>query len=229
MPQLIKMQKITKVYNNGDTEVAALKGIDLEINQGEFVAIMGASGSGKSTLMHIIGFLDRPTAGKYFFENQDVTDLDDNALAEIRNKKVGFVFQAFNLLARTSALDNVSLPMLYADSYSNATMQQRAMELLKEVALENRAGHHPSELSGGQQQRVAIARALVNNPSVIFADEPTGNLDSKSSVEIMDLFKKLNNEGRTLIFVTHEESIADYAKRIIKIKDGNIISDQQRN
>jgi putative ABC transport system ATP-binding protein len=228
---LVQLDKIQKVYNAGqDNQVAALKSVDLGIEQGEFVAIMGASGSGKSTLMHVIGFLDRPTHGRYFFDGRDVTSLSDNELAEIRNQRVGFVFQSFNLLARTSALDNVALPMLYAPQKGSvAAMNARATELLQMVGLGNRLGHMPSELSGGQQQRVAIARALVNNPAVIFADEPTGNLDSKSSVEIMNLFQQLNKEGHTLIFVTHEENIADFAKRIIKLKDGEIVSDQRSN
>jgi len=226
---LIKLEKIIKIYNSGkDNQVAALHGIDLEIEQGEFVAIMGSSGSGKSTLMHVIGFLDRPTSGRYLFDDRDVTDLSDDELAEIRNQRIGFVFQAFNLLARTSALENVSLPMLYAPVKRNAeTMRQRASGLLEAVGLGNRLDHMPSELSGGQQQRVAIARALVNDPAVVFADEPTGNLDSKSSIEIMELFTRLNQEGRTLIFVTHEENIAHFAKRIIKLKDGEIVSDER--
>ncbi|MDB4939660.1 MAG: transporter ATP-binding protein [Candidatus Doudnabacteria bacterium] len=223
---LIKMEHVRKVYNNGeDNEVAALKDINLEIQAGEFVAVMGASGSGKSTLMHVIGFLDSASSGKYFFDNQEITELPADALSEIRNQKVGFVFQAFNLLARTSAIDNVALPMLYARKYTLAQMAERSKEMLVQVGLESRLNHHPSELSGGQQQRVAIARALVNNPAVIFADEPTGNLDSRSTEEVMGIFKKLNDEGRTLIFVTHEEEVAAYAKRIIRLKDGEIVSD----
>lgn len=223
---LIKMENIRKLYNNGaDNEVLALKDINLEIEDGEFVAIMGASGSGKSTLMHVVGFLDSPTSGKYYFSGQEVTKLKPDELSAIRNEKVGFVFQAFNLLARTSALDNVALPMLYARKYTAEEMNKRATEVLKQVGLETRINHHPSELSGGQQQRVAIARALVNNPAVIFADEPTGNLDSKSTDEVMAIFTELNKEGRTLIFVTHEEDVASYAKRIIRLKDGEIISD----
>ncbi len=225
---LIKLENIRKIYNAGtDHEVAALAGVSLEIQQGEFVAIMGSSGSGKSTLMHIIGFLDRPDGGKYYFQDQEVSSFDDNALATIRNEKVGFVFQAFNLLPRTSALDNVLLPTLYAHSSKVAQMRAHAMELIRRVGLEKRINNNPSELSGGQQQRVAIARALVNNPAVIFADEPTGNLDSKSSVEIMQLFKQLNDEGHTLIFVTHEESIANYAKRVVRLSDGEIVSDKK--
>lgn len=227
--QLVKMEHIKKIYNNGkDNEVSALKDLNLEIEQGDFVAIMGPSGSGKSTLMHIMGFLDRPDSGNYFFEGKNVTNLNDKQLAEIRNTNVGFVFQAFNLLARTSALDNVVLPMIYAGETSAEKTRQRGMQMLEHVGLANRAGHHPSELSGGQQQRVAIARALVNDPAVIFADEPTGNLDTKSSIEIMQLFKSLNDSGRTLVFVTHEEDIAAYAKRVLKLKDGEIIFDNRQ-
>jgi len=225
------MRNIRKVYNNGkDNQVEALKDINLTVNAGEFVAIMGPSGSGKSTLMHIIGFLDRASGGQFFFDGEDVTKLNDYKLAEIRNEKIGFVFQAFNLLSRTSALDNVMLPMVYANSYKPTytvkQMKERAEKLLKDVGLEKRMGHMPSELSGGQMQRVAIARSLANNPSVIFADEPTGNLDSKSTVEIMKLFHDLHEAGHTIIFVTHEESVAKEASRIIKILDGDIISDE---
>jgi len=228
---LIEMRNIRKVYNNGkDNQVEALKDINLTVNAGEFVAIMGPSGSGKSTLMHIIGFLDRASGGQFFFDGEDVTKLNDYKLAEIRNEKIGFVFQAFNLLSRTSALDNVMLPMVYANSYKPTytvkQMKERAEKLLKDVGLEKRMGHMPSELSGGQMQRVAIARSLANNPSVIFADEPTGNLDSKSTVEIMKLFHDLHEAGHTIIFVTHEESVAKEASRIIKILDGDIISDE---
>jgi putative ABC transport system ATP-binding protein len=222
------MEHIRKSYDVGkDNEVVALHDVNLSIEPGEFVAIMGPSGSGKSTLMHLIGFLDRPSDGKYFFDGKESTHLSDDQLADIRNTKIGFVFQAFNLLARTSALDNVILPMVYAHKYKTSEMTEKATRILHDVGLGNRLDHHPSELSGGQQQRVAIARALINDPSVIFADEPTGNLDSKSSIEIMELFKNLNKQGRTLIFVTHEEHIAMYAQRVLKIKDGKIVSDQR--
>jgi len=225
---LIKLENLKKVYFPGlDNELVVLKGIDLTIEEGEFVAIMGPSGSGKSTLMHLIGFLDRASSGKYIFEKKDATKLSDNELADIRNQKVGFVFQAFNLLARTTSLDNVTLPMLYQNKYSESEMEAAGLKMLAAVGLSDRVHHHPSELSGGQQQRVAIARALINDPKIIFADEPTGNLDSKSTLEIMKLFKQLNQEGRTLIFVTHEEEIAHYASRIIRLKDGEIIEDKK--
>lgn len=223
---LIKLENLQKLhFNSKDNVVTALEDVSLNIEKGEFVAIMGPSGSGKSTLMHIMGFLDRASSGKYFFEGQDVTSLSDDELAEIRNQKVGFVFQAFNLLPRTSAIDNVILPMLYTHRFTGEEMTARAKELLNLVGLADRYDHHPSELSGGQQQRVAIARALVNKPAVIFADEPTGNLDSKSTVEIMKIFHDLHEQGNTVIFVTHEEDVAKEANRIIKLKDGSVLSD----
>ena len=226
---LIRLENLRKVYvNSEDNQLEVLKGIDLEIDDGEFVAIMGPSGSGKSTLMHILGFLDRPTGGRYFFENKNTTNLSDNQLAEIRNRKTGFVFQAFNLLARTSALENVIVPMVYAQNKSSSEMTRTAAKLLADVGLSDRLDYEPSRLSGGQQQRVAIARALANGPKIIFADEPTGNLDSKSSVEIMKIFSDLHTLGRTLIFVTHDKNVASYAKRIIEIRDGEVISDKKQ-
>lgn len=226
---LITLRQIKKAYGIGtDNELEILKGIDLTIEKGEFVAIMGPSGSGKSTLMHILGFLDRPTSGTYLFDEQDVTGLSNDELAQIRNRKIGFVFQAFNLLPRTTAIENVMLPMLYARTKSGGHIRDAAKKMLKRVSLGDRMLHVPSQLSGGQQQRVAIARALINDPKVIFADEPTGNLDSRSSIEVMDLFKELNDSGHTIIFVTHEDSVAQYASRIIRLKDGEIVGDKKQ-
>jgi putative ABC transport system ATP-binding protein len=225
---LIEAQEITKVYSLGDIDVNALRGVSLTIQKGEFVAVMGPSGSGKSTFMNILGCLDKPTNGKYFLEDIDTGDLDRDELAGIRNKKIGFIFQVFNLLPRTSAIENVELPMLY-DGISVKERRQRAMAALKSVGLEGRENHHPNQLSGGQQQRVAIARALVNDAPMILADEPTGNLDSKTSAEIMEIFVKLNNESNiTVILVTHETDIAAYSRRVIKFLDGRIISDEQK-
>ena len=222
---LIELKDITKSYPVGDSELKILKGIDLQIEQGEFVAIMGPSGSGKSTCMNILGCLDVPTSGSYRLDGKAVEGLEPDELAEIRNKKIGFVFQGFNLLSRTSALENVELPMVYANIDAK-TRQQKAISALEKVGLKERMHHQPNQLSGGQQQRVAIARAIVNDAPIIFADEPTGNLDTKMSVEIMELFVSLNKElGRTIILVTHEEDIARYAKRIIRIVDGEISSD----
>lgn len=222
---LIHIENIIKNYETGELITKVLKGITLNIEEGEFVAIMGPSGSGKSTLMHILGFLDKPTGGTYVFEEENVEDLDEDELAEIRNKKAGFVFQAYNLLARTSALDNVCLPLVYA-GVSQKKQQSWAQEALKRVGLEHRVHHKPNELSGGQQQRVAIARALINNPKVIFADEPTGNLDTKSSIDVMRLLQELNKQGKTIIMVTHEPEIAELTKRNIMLRDGLIVEDK---
>ncbi len=225
---LIEAREIDKTYRLGDFELHALAQVSTLIEKGEFVAVMGPSGSGKSTFMNIMGCLDKPTAGHYLLEGIDVGGLDRDELAGIRNKKLGFVFQGFNLLARTSAVENVELPMLY-DGLTAKDRRSRAMEALKSVGLEGREGHHPNQLSGGQQQRVAIARALVNNAPIILADEPTGNLDTKTSVEIMELFVKLNTESSiTVILVTHEPDIATYSRRIIKFLDGRITSDTKK-
>ncbi|HUW45482.1 MAG TPA: ABC transporter ATP-binding protein, partial [Dehalococcoidia bacterium] len=210
---------ITKVYKAGQTEVPALRGISCRIESGEMVSIIGPSGSGKSTLMNIIGCLDKPTSGKYRLEGVEVDKLNDNQLAEIRNKKIGFVFQSFNLLSRTTALANVELPLIYSGA---SNRRQRALQVLESVGLAHRVTHRPSELAGGEQQRVAIARALVSNPSLILADEPTGNLDTRTSQEIMSIFKKLNEQGMTIVLVTHEPDIAAYTQRTIKLRDGQI-------
>lgn len=222
MHSVVKFLGINKIYQSGEVSFQALKNINLEIKKSEFVAIIGASGSGKSTMMHLIGLLDHPTSGKYELDGLDTSHLKENSLAQIRNKKIGFVFQSFNLLSRTSALDNVALPLIYG-GISSQERKQRASNALAQVGLSEKLNSHPNQLSGGQQQRVAIARALVTNPEIILADEPTGNLDSKSGQEIMHIFHKLNNEGKTIIMITHEEDIARNAKRIIKIKDGEIL------
>lgn len=222
MSVLVKLSKINKVYETGDVIFEALKNINLEIKNGEFIAIIGPSGSGKSTLMHILGLLDRPTSGSYELSGQNTSKLSENHLAQIRNQKIGFVFQSFNLLARTSALNNVALPLVYAGVPKDERLM-RAEKALKEVGLESKFSSKPNQLSGGQQQRVAIARSLINNPEIILADEPTGNLDSKTSIEIMNLFEKLNKAGKTIILITHEHDIAKHAKRIISIRDGNIV------
>jgi putative ABC transport system ATP-binding protein len=222
---LIRIEHLTKNYLLGDIEVHALRGVTLEVKTGEFVAIMGASGSGKSTFMNIIGCLDKPTKGTYILENIDVSKLSRDELAQIRNAKIGFVFQGFNLLSRTSAIENVELPLLYC-SMSNTERKERAIEALNTVGLGDRTHHYPNQLSGGQQQRVAIARALVNRPSIVLADEPTGNLDSRTSVEVMGIFQELNLKGITIILVTHEPDIAQFARRHIVFRDGKIRSDK---
>ena len=225
---LIEAMEITKIYKIGDIDVKALNSVSSTIKKGEFVAIMGPSGSGKSTFMNILGCLDKPTSGEYLLEGINIGNFQRDELAEVRNKKIGFVFQGFNLLSRTSALENVELPMLY-NGMSAKQRKDMAMAALKSVGLGGREGHHPNQLSGGQQQRVAIARALVNNASIIFADEPTGNLDTKTSAEIMGLFAKLNAESNiTIIFVTHEADIAAYSRRIIRFIDGCIVSDERK-
>jgi putative ABC transport system ATP-binding protein len=224
---VIKLASLHKVYHTGEVDVHAVQGVSLEILPGEFVAIMGSSGSGKSTLMNMIGCLDRPSDGHYWLDGTDISTLDRDALADIRNKKIGFVFQGFNLLSRTSALENVEMPMLYNHRRIHSGEQvERATRALEIVGLAQRADHHPNQLSGGQQQRVAIARALVNQPSLLLADEPTGNLDSQTSIEIMGVFQKLNEQGITIMMVTHELDIARYTKRMVVLRDGKIVTDE---
>jgi ABC-type lipoprotein export system ATPase subunit len=225
--ELIKLENITKTYHLGEVDVPVLKGVSLTINRGEMVALMGASGSGKTTLMNVLGCLDRPTGGQYWLDGQEVSGLPSDGRAMVRNRKIGFVFQSFNLLARTSALENVLMPLAYtAQNLSDREGRRRARELLERVGLGNRLDHEPSQLSGGQQQRVAIARALVNHPPLLFADEPTGNLDSRTSEEILHMFQRLNaEEGITIILVTHAAEVAEHAKRVIRIRDGLIEND----
>ena len=222
--EMLRLENIYKQYNQGELSVTALNNINLTVNEGEFVSIMGSSGSGKSTMMNILGCLDSPTEGLYLLEGEDVSKYNDSKLAQVRNKKIGFVFQSFNLLPKMTAIENVELPMVY----SNVPIKirhEKAKAALEKVGLEKRIHHKPNELSGGQRQRVAIARALVNNPAIIMADEPTGNLDSKSTFEIMEIFQRLNDEGTTIVMVTHEPDVATYTKRIVTFKDGNIIND----
>jgi putative ABC transport system ATP-binding protein len=222
--EIVKLLDVHKTYHTGDVDVHAVRGVSLEIQRGEFVALMGASGSGKSTLMNILGCLDRPTSGRYILDDADVSSLDRDQLADIRNRKIGFVFQNFNLLPRTSARENVELPLLYGTRrLTSAQLREKADAVLASVGLAGREDHHPSQLSGGQQQRVAIARALVNDPEVVLADEPTGNLDSRTSVEIMGIFQELNNGGITIIMVTHEADIAAYGRRNVVMRDGVIL------
>lgn len=220
---LIKLENIKKEFVTGEITTKVLHGISLEIKEGEFISIMGPSGSGKSTLMHILGLLDKPSSGKYFFNDSEISEFDDNKLAEIRNQKIGFVFQSFNLLPKTSILENTILPLTYSKTKIDQT--KRGEEVLESVGLSHRKEYMPNQISGGEKQRVAIARALVNNPSVIFADEPTGNLDSKSGVQVMEILQKLNNSGNTIILVTHETYTAEHAKRIIKMQDGLLKDD----
>lgn len=225
MPEIIKTKEIRKIYRMGSEEVHALESVSIKVDRGEYVAFMGPSGSGKSTLMNIIGCLDTPTSGQYILNSKDVSDMSENELAEIRNKEIGFVFQTFNLLPRATCLDNVALPLIYA-GFNKTDRDEKAFLALKSVGLDDRIHHKPNELSGGQRQRVAIARALVNDPSIILADEPTGNLDSKTSYDIMDLFHELHQKGNTIIMVTHEDDIAHYAHRVIRLRDGLVESDE---
>ena len=224
MSVIIETHDISKVYRMGAETIHALKSVSIKISKGEYVAFMGPSGSGKSTLMNIIGCLDTPTGGQYILNGQDVSNMTDNELAEVRNKEIGFVFQTFNLLPRQSSLENVALPLIYA-GYGKSQREEKAQQALESVGLGNRGKHKPNELSGGQRQRVAIARALINDPSIILADEPTGNLDTKTSYEIMELFENLHAKGNTIIMVTHEEDIARYAHRIVRLRDGLVESD----
>jgi putative ABC transport system ATP-binding protein len=231
MKNVISIRNLSKIYQVGEISVHALRGISLEISAGEFVTVVGPSGSGKSTLMHILGCLDKPTSGEYLLGGKDVSKLTDDQLSWIRNKQIGFVFQGFNLLSRTSALENVELPLLYGGAdVSPSERRNRAMEALAAVGLEDRAAHHPNQLSGGQQQRVAIARALLNRPTILMADEPTGNLDSRTSLEVMDIFQDLKEKrGITIVLITHEQQVAEYGSRIVSFKDGRIVSDKRND
>jgi putative ABC transport system ATP-binding protein len=228
MATVISVKNLVKTYVVGEVEVKALRGVNLDVQQGEFLAVSGPSGSGKSTFMHIVGCLDRPTSGAYLLDGQDVSKMSKDALAAVRNKKIGFVFQGFNLLSRTSALDNVELPLLYGgNGLKTADRHKRATEMLDLVGLGNRTDHHPNQLSGGQQQRVAIARALINNPSILLADEPTGNLDTRTSIEVMGIFQRLNQErGITVVLITHEMDIAEYGTRTVTFRDGQVVADR---
>jgi putative ABC transport system ATP-binding protein len=228
MPAVIAIKNLVKTYVVGEHEVKALRGVTIEVQRGEFVSVTGPSGSGKSTFMHIVGCLDRPTSGQYLLDGQDVSKMSKDALAAVRNRKIGFVFQGFNLLARTSALDNVELPLLYGGStLKTAERHKRAHEMLQAVGLGDRSDHHPNQLSGGQQQRVAIARALINSPSILLADEPTGNLDTRTSIEVMGLFQRLNvDRGITVLLITHESDIAEYGTRIVTFRDGHVVADR---
>jgi putative ABC transport system ATP-binding protein len=229
MPTVISVKNLVKTYVVGEVQVKALRGINLDVERGEFLAVSGTSGSGKSTFMHIVGCLDKPTSGQYLLDGEDVSRMSKDALAAVRNKKIGFVFQGFNLLSRTSALDNVELPLLYggASTMKTAARHKRATEMLELVGLGNRTDHHPNQLSGGQQQRVAIARALINNPSILLADEPTGNLDTRTSIEVMGIFQRLNTErGITVVLITHEMDIAEYGTRTVTFRDGQVVADK---
>ena len=228
-PSVIATHHLIKTFVVGDHQVRALRGVDIEVPRGEFLSVTGPSGSGKSTFMHIVGCLDRPTSGQYLLDGQDVSTMSKNELAEVRNRRIGFVFQGFNLLSRTTALDNVELPMLYSGTAKKTSERhKRATEMLTTVGLGDRLTHFPNQLSGGQQQRVAIARALINNPSILLADEPTGNLDSRTSIEVMGLFQRLNEEhGITVVLITHEADIAEYGTRIVSFRDGHIVNDRK--
>ena len=227
LPPVIALRNVEKVYEMGEAEVRALNGVTLVVERGGFVAVMGASGSGKSTMMNIIGCLDVPTRGRYWLDGVDIRKLDDAALSRIRNRKIGFVFQSFNLIPRTSALANVEMPLMYAGMHSKER-RERALDALDMVGMSDRAHHLPSQMSGGQQQRVAVARAIVTNPSLILADEPTGNLDTQSSAEVMGIFKRLNELGRTVVIITHENDIGAYARRTVRVRDGLIVDDEAR-